>query len=317
MSFRSLSLAVAAGTMLLSPITALAAPDVVVSIKPIHSLVASVMDGVAEPALILKGAGSPHTYQMKPSDAQALQGATLVFWVGPEFERFMEKPVESLGDKAKLVELGKAAGVTLLEPREGGTFEAHADEEHHAEGEGHDHEGHSHGEEHDLHIWLSTRNAKAMAGEIASALAAADPANASAYHQNLAKLDARLDALASEIRTTVAPVKGKPFIVFHDAYQYFEKEFGVNVAGSITVSPETLPGAARISEIHEKLKTLGASCVFAEPQFEPKLVDVVLEGTQSKSGTLDPEAATLTEGPDLYFELMRGIAGSLKDCLSK
>lgn len=322
MRFRSLGLAVAAGTMLLSPVAALAAPDVVVSIKPIHSLVASIMEGVAEPVLILKGAGSPHTYQMKPSDAQALQGAALVFWVGPEFERFMEKPVEALGDKAKLVELGKAAGVTLLEPREGGTFEPHADEEQHAEGEGHEHEGHSHeghshGEEHDLHIWLSTGNAKAMAGEIASALAAADPANASAYHQNLAKLDTKLDALTAEIRTTVAPVKDKPFIVFHDAYQYFEKEFGVNVAGSITVSPETLPGAARISEIHEKLKTLGASCVFAEPQFEPKLINVVLEGTQSKSGTLDPEAATLTEGPDLYFELMRGIAGSLKDCLSK
>lgn len=322
MSFRSLSLAAAAGTMLLAPITARAAPEVVVSIKPVHSLVASIMEGVAEPTLILKGSGSPHTYQMKPSDAEALQGAAVVFWVGPEFERFMEKPVESLGEKAKLVELGKAAGVTLLEPREGGTFEPHADEDQHAEGEGHDHEGHSHeghshSEEHDLHIWLSTGNAKAMAGEIASALAAADPANASAYHQNLAKLDTRLDALAAEIRTTVAPVKDKPFIVFHDAYQYFEKEFGVNVAGSITVSPETLPGAARISEIHEKLKTLGASCVFAEPQFEPKLVDVVLEGTQSKSGTLDPEAATLTEGPDLYFELMRGIAGSLKDCLSK
>ena len=156
-----------------------------------------------------------------------------------------------------------------------------------------------------------------MASEVASVLAAADPQNAAAYHTNLAKLDGKLDALAAEIRTTVAPVKDRPFIVFHDAYQYFEREFGVNVAGSITVSPENLPGAARISEIHEKLKTLGASCVFAEPQFEPKLISVVLEGTQARTGTLDPEAATLAEGPDLYFQLMRGIAGSLKDCLSQ
>ncbi|MDB5552453.1 MAG: znuA [Rhizobium sp.] len=304
----SATLALIASTMLFAPKMALAAPDVVVSIKPIHSLVASVMEGVAEPGLILKGAGSPHTYQMKPSDADALQNATLVFWIGPEFERFMEKPMESLGDKAKVVELEKAAGLTLLPTRESGTFEKHADEEEHADGEEH--------EEHDLHLWLSTANAKAMAAEIASSLAAADPANAAAYHQNLAKLDARLDALAAEIKTTVAPVKDKPFIVFHDAYQYFEKEFGVNVAGSITVTPENMPGAARISEIHEKLKTLGASCVFAEPQFEPKLIDVVLEGTQSKTGTLDPEAATLAEGPDLYFNLMRGLAGSLKDCLS-
>lgn len=304
----SATLALVASTMLFAPKMALAAPDVVVSIKPIHSLVASIMEGVAEPGLILKGAGSPHTYQMKPSDADALQNATLVFWIGPEFERFMEKPMESLGDKAKVVELEKAAGLTLLPTRESGTFEKHADEEEHADGEEH--------EEHDLHLWLSTANAKAMAAEITSALAAADPANASTYHQNLAKLDTRLDALAAEITTTVAPVKDKPFIVFHDAYQYFEKEFGVNVAGSITVTPENMPGAARISEIHEKLKTLGASCVFAEPQFEPKLIDVVLEGTQSKTGTLDPEAATLAEGPDLYFNLMRGLAGSLKDCLS-
>jgi len=308
----SATLALIGSTMLCAPTTALAAPDVVVSIKPIHSLVASIMAGVAEPGLVLKGAGSPHTYQMRPSDANALQNATLIFWVGPEFEHFLEKPMESLGGKAKVVELGKAAGITLLPTREGGTFEAHADEEEHAhaEGEGHDHE------EHDLHVWLSTSNAKAIASEIASSLAAADPANAAAYHQNLAKLDTRLDALAAEIKTTVAPVKDKPFIVFHDAYQYFEREFGVNVAGSITVTPENAPGAARISEIHEKLKTLGASCVFAEPQFEPKLVDVVLEGTQAKTGTLDPEAATLTEGPDLYFDLMRGLAGSLKGCLS-
>jgi len=304
----SATLALIASTMLYAPNMALAAPDVVVSIKPIHSLVASIMQGVAEPGLILKGAGSPHTYQMKPSDAEALQNATLIFWVGPEFERFMEKPMESLGDKAKVVELEKAAGLTLLPTRESGTFEKHADEEEHASGDDH--------EEHDLHIWLSTANAKAMAAEIAGSLAAADPANAAVYHQNLAKLDTKLDALAAEIKTTVAPVKEKPFIVFHDAYQYFEKEFGVNVAGSITVTPENVPGAARISEIHEKLKTLGASCVFAEPQFEPKLVDVVLEGTQAKTGTLDPEAATLTEGPDLYFDLMRGLAGSLKDCLS-
>ena len=316
MTLRSAALALIAGTVLLSPLRALAAPEVVVSIKPIHSLVASIMEGVAEPELILKGSGSPHTYQMKPSDAQALQNADVVFWVGPEFERFMEKPVASLGGDAKVVELGKAAGITLLEPREGGTFEPHDDDDH-AEDGGHDHDGHDHGEEHDLHIWLSTGNARAMASEVASVLAAADPQNAAAYHTNLAKLDGKLGALAAEIRTTVAPVKDRPFIVFHDAYQYFEREFGVNVAGSITVSPENLPGAARISEIHEKLKTLGASCVFAEPQFEPKLISVVLEGTQARTGTLDPEAATLAEGPDLYFQLMRGIDGSLKDCLSQ
>lgn len=324
--------------MLAAPAAARAAPDVVVSIKPIHSLVASIMKGVAEPGLILKGAGSPHTYQMRPADAETLQNADIVFWVGPELEAFLEKPIESLSGNARVVELEDAPGLVKLPMREGGAFEAHDHEgeaHEHAEG-GHDHEneaheseahadhahdeakeehaGHDHGE-HDAHIWLHTGNAKALGRAIAATLVEADPANAARYNANLATLESELGALATELKATVAPVKDKPIVVFHDAYQYFEKEYGINVVGSITVSPESLPGAARLSEIHEKLKSLGASCVFAEPQFEPKLVNVVIEGTAAKTGTLDPEAATLTEGPDLYFQLMRGIAGSLRTCL--
>ena len=148
------------------------------------------------------------------------------------------------------------------------------------------------------------------------ALASADPDNAAAYAANLESLNGRIDALDREIAETIAPVKDKPFIVFHDAYQYFEKHYGIRVAGSITVSPEIMPGAERVAEIHQKVKELGAACVFAEPQFEPKLIQVVTEGTAARSGTLDPEGAALTEGPDLYFELMRSIATSLQDCLS-
>lgn len=306
------TLGLLAATMLVQPAAALAAPQVVVSIKPIHSLVASIMKGIAEPELILKGAGSPHTYQMKPADAEMLQNADLVFWVGPELEKFLEKPIESLSSGAKVVELEDAPGLVRLPMREGGAFEPHDDgDEGHAD-EGHDH----HDGEHDAHIWLNTGNAKVIAKAIAVALGQADPANSPRYDANLAVLETNLDALSAEVKATVAPVRDKPIVVFHDAYQYFEKEFGIRVAGSITVSPETLPGAARISEIHEKLKTLGTSCVFAEPQFEPKLVNVVLEGTQARSGTLDPEAATLPQGPDLYFDLMRGLAGSIKACLS-
>jgi zinc transport system substrate-binding protein len=306
------TLGLLSATMLIQPADALAAPEVVVSIKPIHSLVASIMKGISEPELILKGAGSPHTYQMKPADAEVLQTADIVFWVGPEFEKFLEKPIESLASDAKIVELESAPGLTTLPMREGGAFEPHddGDEDHAHEGEGHDHE------EIDAHIWLNTGNAKALSKTIAGVLSEADPANAPRYNANLAALEGELDALSAELKATVAPVKDRPIVVFHDAYQYFEKEAGIRVAGSITVSPETLPGAARISEIHEKLKTLGASCVFAEPQFEPKLVNVVIEGTSAKTGTLDPEAATLNPGPNLYFELMRGIAGSIKACLS-
>ena len=313
-----------APSMLLAAGTAHAeVPNVVVSIKPIHSLVASIMQGVGEPALIVEGAASPHTYSMKPSNAAALEKANIVFWVGHGLEAFLEKPLESLGSGAEIVELDDAPGLKKLKFREGGAFEAHDDGDEHdasAEGtEGHAHEeaGHHHDEgEFDMHLWLDPANAKAMAAQIEATLTAADPDNAAAYKANLEALGIRLDALDKQIAETVAPIKDKPFIVFHDAYQYFEHRYHVKVAGSITVSPETLPGAARLKQIHEKIVELGATCVFAEPQFEPKLVNVVLEGTPAKSGTLDPEAATLDAGPDLYFQLMEGIGTSLKTCLS-
>ncbi|KEC73670.1 zinc ABC transporter substrate-binding protein [Rhizobium leguminosarum bv. phaseoli CCGM1] len=298
------------------------APVVVTSIKPIHSLVAAIMQGVGEPELIVDGAASPHTYNLKPSNARALQEAKVIFWTGPGLEAFLEKPLQALGSKASIAELDKAPGLVKLHFREGGTFEPHddGDDHDHAGETGHDsdHE-HDHDHEHgtfDTHLWLDPMNAKAMAAEITTTLVAADPANALTYQANAKALDDRLTALDKEIATTVAPVKDKPFVVFHDAYQYFEHRYGIRVAGSITVSPETIPGAERVSEIHRKVGELGATCVFAEPQFEPRLVNVVIEGTSARSVVLDPEAATLKAGPDLYFTLMRGIAESMKACLS-
>ena len=298
------------------------APNVVVSIKPIHSLVAAIMQGVGEPRLIVQGAASPHTYALKPSNATALQDANIVFWVGHGLETFLERPLEALGNKAKIVELEGAPGLQKLKAREGGAFEPHEDE-HATEagadmaggGNGHGHDAHEEGG-FDTHLWLDPANAKAMAAAIEETLSAEDPSNAVTYEANLAALNANIDALDREIRQTIAPVKDKPFIVFHDAYQYFEHRYSMRIVGSITVSPETMPGAARISEIRKKVADLGATCVFAEPQFEPKLVDVVLEGTSARAGTLDPEAATLPEGPTLYLDLMRSIATSLRQCLS-
>ncbi|NSX90664.1 zinc ABC transporter substrate-binding protein ZnuA [Agrobacterium tumefaciens] len=301
---------------------ATAAPDVVVSIKPIHSLVAAIMRGVGEPQLIVEGAASPHTYNLRPSNARKLEKADVVFWVGPGLEAFLEKPLEALASKATVVELEDAKGLEKLPFREGGPFEAHdhGEEGHedHADGEAaHDH-GHDHGHgAYDTHLWLDPANAKAMAQTIETALIAADAGNAATYQANTKKLIDDLDALDTELAETVKPIKDKPFIVFHDAYQYFEHRYGVKTAGSITVSPETLPGADRVKQMQEKVRQLGATCVFAEPQFEPKLISVITEGTAAKSATLDPEAATLEPGPDLYFKLMRGIAGSLKDCLAQ
>ncbi len=319
---------------------ATAAPEVVVSIKPVHSLVAAIMQGVGEPQLIVDGAASPHTYNLRPSNARKLETADVVFWVGPGLEAFLEKPLEALAAKATVVEVEDAKGLEKLPFREGGPFEAHdhGEEGHEANDDhaekpdahehGHEHDGGGHvghdGESHDdhehgtydTHLWLDPANAKAMAQAIETALIAADPGNAAIYQSNTKKLIDDLDTLDAELAKTVQPVKDKPFIVFHDAYQYFEHRYGVKTAGSITVSPETLPGADRVKQMQEKVRQLGATCVFAEPQFEPKLVSVITEGTAAKSATLDPEAATLEPGPELYFKLMRGIAGSLKNCLS-
>ncbi|NEK19746.1 zinc ABC transporter substrate-binding protein [Rhizobium leguminosarum] len=306
------------------------APVVVTSIKPIHSLVSAIMQGVGEPELIVDGAASPHTYNLKPSNARALQDAKVIFWVGPGLEAFLEKPLQALGRDASIAALDDAPGLVKLPFREGGAFEPHDDAPEHESASGqhdeadaaHDADpGHASDHDHDhdtfdTHLWLDPMNAKAMAAMITTTLVAADPANALTYQGNAKALDDKLDALDTEIKGMVAPVKDKPFIVFHDAYQYFEHRYGIRVAGSITVSPETIPGAERVSEIHRKVGELGATCVFAEPQFEPRLVNVVIEGTRAKSGVLDPEAATLKAGPDLYFNLMRGIANSMKDCLS-
>lgn len=304
----------------------LAAPDVVATIKPIHSLVAAVMQGVGTPTLLVKGAASPHTYSLKPSDAAALEQAGIIFWTGHGMEMFLETAVASLAPKAQLVELSEAPGITLLPVREGGSFEPHEHDEHDHGDEDHDHaDAHEHEHEHehvhdeggmDMHVFLDPVNAKAMVTRIADVLAKADPDNAAAYGANADRQLQALDALTAEISAQLAPIAERPFFVFHDAFQYFEQRFGLNVAGSITVNPENMPGAARIEDIRQRLAGLGAACVFAEPQFDPRIVNVLIEGTPARAGTLDPEGAALPEGPDLYAELLRSLARGLTDCLA-
>ncbi|NUB13556.1 zinc ABC transporter substrate-binding protein ZnuA [Azospirillum brasilense] len=315
-AMRPLPLLALAAALTASPALA-EGPKVVASIKPVHSLVAAVMEGVAEPALIVRGAASPHTYAMKPSDAKALAAADLVFWIGPELEGFLEKPVTANARKATSVTLLEAPGVTLLDAREGGAWEAH--DHGHEHKHDHDHK-HAHEDEHghdevNTHIWLSPANARAMVAAIAEALSAKDPANAAAYTANAERTARSIDALDAELKAALAPVAGKPFVVFHDAYQYFEAQYGLNGVGAITVNPERRPSAKRLSEIRAKIGGLGAACVFAEPQFEPALVNTIVEGTPAKKGVLDPEGADLKDGPGLYPALMRNIAASLKECL--
>ena len=289
--------------------------DVVVSIKPIHSLVSAVMQGAGEPELIVKGSASEHGYSLKPSDAGALEKAKVIFWVGPEMETYLTKPFETLAAKAEVVRLDQVKGLEILSARESGNFEPH---DHGGHGHSHDHdaEGEAHDHHHDdMHIWLDPQNAKLMLVPITEALSKADPEHAKQYQENAAAYADRIDALQKDVAAELEPVRTKPYIVFHDAYQYFERRFELSAAGSITVNPEKAPGAARIREIQSKVKSLGATCVFSEPQFESALVKTVLEGTEAKTGVLDPLGADIKDGPELYPQLIRNLATSLKACL--
>ena len=486
--------AVIIGAMSLFNISAAKADiDVVTSIKPVHSLVSGVMAGVSTPSVIIEGAGSPHTYSLKPSQAKQLQDAKLVFWMGDELETFLVGPVENIAKKATVVKLIDSHDLKKIKFREGGMFDDHGHDDHddHSDHDGHGehafewaglfdlkagsyrwsfakvdgnyadpamkmvilksadieaseemaekllessnsesrthddsisaakiayslnfdnsknvtdfnvkietdgkyafftehmpfefeanehffknesgidieplaqvpdadhhdhdhekhakkehdehdhekhddhddekhakkdhdehdhekHDDHGHGE-FDPHVWLDPVNAKAIVHEIEEALVKADPEHASTYKANAHKMMDQLDSLVAELSDQLEPVHGKGFIVFHDAYQYFEQRFDVSAIGSITVSPEVMPGAERVNELREKISDLSATCVFSEPQFEPKLVKTLVDGTGARTGVLDPLGATLVKGPDLYFQLLRNMASSLKKCLS-
>ena len=288
--------------------------NVVASIKPVHSLVAAVMEGVGTPTLIVEGAGSPHSYALKPSQAARLQDADLVFWIGPELEAFLEKPIEGIATNARVVPLIESHGLNQIRLREGGAFDAHD----HAHGEdGHDdHDDHGH-DGFDPHVWLDPVNAKAIVHEIEEALSEVDPDNAATYEANADTMMTRLDGLVEDIQSDLEPVRGRGFVVFHDAYQHFETRFDMPAVGSITVSPEVMPGAERVRELQEKVRSLNAGCVFSEPQFEPKLVSTVTETTNAGTGVLDPLGASIEDGPELYFILIRGMGSALKECLAE
>ena len=297
---------------LLMPGLSQAQTRVVASIPPVHSLVAGVMEGAGTPALLVPATASAHAYALRPSEARLLSDANVVFWIGPVYETFLEKPVASLAAQARVVHLADAPGITLLAARAGGAWEGdrHYDRDH----------GHAHGAkgkaEADGHLFLDPANAKAMVAAIADALAVVDAVNAARYRSNAVAVAARLDALDGELRGILAPVRERPFILFHDFLQYLEKRYALNSVGSITVSPERQPGAQRLQRLRRKINQLNAVCVFAEPQFEPTLMQTVVERTKAKTGVLDYLGASVPPGSDAYFETMRGLGRSLTRCLS-
>ena len=281
-------------------ISAPAAPRVVVTIKPIHSLVAAVMEGVAEPTLLVKGANSPHAYVLRPSDALALNDASVVFWVGKTLETSFDKPLRALAKDARVIALIDSKRLERLKVRHSGAWET----------DDHDHTEDEHAD-FDPHIWLDPRNAMRIVEVVTTELASVDPGNAAVYIRNKDAILTKLAVLDKELNAGLKPVAATPYIVFHDGYQYLEKRYGLNAVGSVAVDPQRSPGARRIRDIREKIERANVRCVFVEPQFSESIVRVIVEGTNAKLGVLDPIGVELKAGPDLYFQLMRDMAKSL------
>jgi zinc transport system substrate-binding protein len=301
---------VSAIAVLLAAAPAMAAPKVITSVMPAQGIVAAVMGDTGAPDLLLEGNMSEHRASFTPAQVSALGKADLVFIIGHGLEAKLAQisGSEAVNGKA-FVELSEVPGVKTLPVREGGAWEAHGLE--HAE-------SHDHTEgvlAFDPHVWLDPENAKAMAIAAAGELAKADPANASLYVANAKSFATAVDATSVEIAAKLAPVKGKPYVVFHDAYQYFETRFGLNAVGAISDVSAKAPSAERLKEVRGKIASSKAVCVFREPQYDSKSVDVVIEGTSAKAGILDPLGATLEPGPGAYPQLLRNLATSLSACL--
>ena len=307
--------------------------NVVTTIKPLHSLVSSVMKGVGEPSLIIEGTNNPHTFVFKPSHAEMIENADIIFWIGEDLEAFMEKPLDSLAKNAKTIAFMDLASIEKLKFREQNIFDDHDDHGHkdddhddHDDHDGHDdehdghddhddhaghHDGHNHGE-FDAHIWLDPANAKEMVLEISHELSELDPSNKSKYEDNASKTIAALDTLIEEVDNSLS--KDISYIVFHDAYQYFETRFGVKSAGALTLNPDVLPGAKQIADIQDLINDKGIKCIFSEPQYNPKIIETLGNDMNISTGVMDPLGAYIEAGPSMYSELINEIANSIKNC---
>jgi zinc transport system substrate-binding protein len=302
-------------TLLLST-SALAAPKIIASIVPVHSVVASVMGDLGTPELLLSGRNSEHTATLSPQQLSDLGKADVVFMIGSGLEHKLGQVSgsDAVGGK-KFTALSEVAGIKTLPVRQGGTFEVH--EEH----EGEEHEGEEHDDhdgailKFDPHVWLDPENVKVMTKAVAADLSKVDPGNAKTYEANAKAYVASLDQLTGDITAETKPIQNKPFVVFHDAYQYFEKRFGLTAVGSISDISASAPSAKRLNEIRRKLEETKAVCVFREPQFDAKYVTVVLEGSKARQGVLDPIGSDITPGPKAYAQLLTRLAKGARDCL--
>ena len=299
------------------------APKVVVDIAPVHSLVSMVMKGVGEPTLIIPANASPHDYTLRPSAAKALQNADIIFWMGSSLTPWLDRATTTLMKDAQMIAFLDTEDTIILEVRDELTSDAdHGDHEEHEDHDEHDEHKdhvseHKDGHEHhgiDPHAWLSAKNASVWLSVIAAHLSEIDPKNKETYKTNAAVGQKDITDLATDISKTLSGVQGRSFIVYHDAFQYFENDFNFTAAGAISPSDAAPVSPARIAAIRSMIEKEGIDCILSEPQYSQGLIQSVSSGTEVNLGIIDAIGAGITIGPDLYNTLMRNMAKTFADC---
>ena len=290
---------------------------VVTTIQPLHSLISNVMGNKGKLDLILEGTASPHSFTLKPSHAKMLENADVIFWIDKDLESFLEKPLKSIPKKAKVVHLMDISGLEIHKFREKNIYGGHDDHDKHGHKEDkhddHDKHGHAHAHgEFDVHIWLDPNNAKVIVKEVANQLATLDSKNSDFYKKNAKKTLNKLDNLINKIDKSIN--KKASFVTFHDAYQYFEKRFGIEALGALTINTDIQPGAKQIEEIQHLVEDKNIKCIFSEPQFNPKLINMIAKSSGAKTGILDPLGSSYKSGNDLYFNLINDLYENLNKC---
>lgn len=289
---------------------------VLTSIKPLQLIAAAVQDGVGEPEVLLPPGASPHHYALRPSDVRRVRDADLLYWIGPDMEAFLPRVLSSR-DKPQ-VAVQDLPGMTLRHFGDG-------DGEHDHDHDAHEHEaaggdlGHDHDHRPgslDAHLWLAAANAKVIAARMAADLSKLDAANAERYAANLNAFEARLDALDGRIRPQLAALQGKPYFVFHEAFDYFEATYGLKHAGVFSVLTEVQPGARHVAAMRERLQQAGPSCVFSEPPLRPRLAETLTAGLPVKLAELDALGGSLPVDATAYPQLLENLANGLSDCLN-
>lgn len=290
--------------------------NVVASIKPLGFIAAAIADGVTPVDVLLPDGASEHDYSLRPSDVKRIKNADLVVWIGPEMEAFMTKPAGELAAQKNLEIADMAAVKPLL-------LKGGEEEDHHDEGQAHsgadadEDEGHHHHHgEYNMHLWLSPQISRLAAVAIHEKLLELMPGSKAKLDANLQQFERELADTDKHISAQLAPVRDKGYFVFHDAYTYFEKQYGLSPSGHFTVNPEIQPGAQRLHQIRTQLVEQKAVCVFAEPQFRPAVIDAVARGTTVRKGTLDPLGTNISLSQDSYVKFLSQLSGQYASCLN-